>query len=118
MSKPDYPKIAAMERALGISDPAPPPIGEMTGYVVLMDSQDREASDRVRVTFELGTPRQIGPGEIRLDLRIQGGPITLVPTLWGTVRAVAVFDDGSRMPACYPDRDHAVRPGDTFNIVP
>lgn len=115
--KADAARIDALERELGISEPALKPLAEVTGYVVLMDSKDREVSDRARVTFTVGPPRQVGD-ELKIDIRINGGSFTLTPTRWGLVRAIAVLDTGGTMPACYPDWPHQVRSGDTFTITP
>jgi hypothetical protein len=115
--KPDYQRIKALELSeLGVSEPKA--VAELPGYVVLMDSKDREASDRVPVTFTVGAPRQGGVGELKLDIRINGGPIELIPTRFGMVRAMAVFDDGGTMPACSPDWLHLISPGDTYQINP
>lgn len=115
--KPNRQRIEALEREIGISGPAPKAVAELAGYVVLMDHKNREASERVRVSFTVGSPRPVA-GELKLDIKINGGAITLAPTRFGSVRAVAVFDDGGTMPACNPDRSHAIGPGDTFTVEP
>lgn len=106
--------IDALERELGITNPTTPkPIAGLSGYVVLMDSKDREASERVRVTFSLGRT------EIGFAVKINGAPLTLTPTRFGTVRAVAVFDgEEGYMPACDPDTWHRMDPGSTFHLMP
>lgn len=114
--KADAARIESLERELGIVD-APKPLAEMAGYVVLMDAKDREASDRVRVTFTFGSPHYEG-GMMKVDIKINEAPITLIPTRFGSVRAVAVFDDGSQMPACDPDLMQYIRRGWTFTITP
>ena len=112
MAKADAARIDALERELGIVDPAPKPLAEISGYVVLMDSQEREASDRVSVTFSVRSKRN------GFDLKINSGPITLTPTRFGLVRAMAVLADGGQIPACDPDWPQEVHPGWTFTLTP
>ena len=113
MSKPDYQRIQALEAEL--LGEQPKPVGEFSGYLVLVDSTEREASDRVPVSFSFSI---VSAG--RLELKINGGPVTLIPTRWGSLRAVAVFgeNDANQMPVCTPDVLRVLRPGDTFVVTP
>jgi hypothetical protein len=109
--KPDPARIDQLERELGISSPVP--LAHLPGYVMLIDSEGREASERVPVSFTVGVQNN------RIQIGLFDGPITLTPTRFGMVRAVGVLEgDEEHFPACHPDLPQEVRSGYTFTIQP
>lgn len=94
----------------------PKPLATLTGYAVLHDSKQREASDRVPVTCEVRPPRQTSPGNVTVDIRIKESPITLIPTRFDdVVWAVVVLDEDATM--SIGRSGQMIRRGDVFTIT-
>lgn len=85
--------------------------------MVLIDGNQREVSNQVRVTCELQRPKQDTWG-LTLGMRIKEAPISLTPLeINVSVRAVVVFDEGGEMPIGGSDRFHMISHGDRFTIT-
>lgn len=96
---------------------APKPIATLTGYAVLVDSQEREVSTRARVTCEVQLPKATVTG-MTVGIRIKEAPVTLYPIEVNvSVRAVVVFDGGGDIPIGRSDRFHMISHGDRFTIT-
>lgn len=108
--RPDYQRIARLEQEL-LADPVKTASARLAGHLVLLDSEGKDASERVPVTVSLRVRSD------RVELRINEAPITLTPSRFGTLRPVIFYDDGEGWaPACNGDT-FDLREGDTFSLV-